>query len=360
MRDGVVEALDVDVRTSGHVGRAADGPTRPSRRATGTRTGAGRRRPSRWARRLLRRAAPRTAQQLVLLGGEPTGHVDVDAHEQIAAPRPRSAGTPRPLSRNTCRAACPRDDELLGAVERLDVEARAQRRLRERDAPHVHAGRRRARSKRGSARDAHGDVEVAGDAAARRGRAAARQAEPLAVVDTGGHFDVDRARRAHASVAAALVARSGNAAAGGAARDARRRGDDLAEDRAPHLAHLAGAAAHVAARRVRAGLAAGALAARARDREADVDGRGGAERGLREVEVHDGFGVGRAWRAGLAATAEGVAAEERVEEVAEPERIAGRRPASTGRRARAVFAEHVVAATALGIAQRLVRLARPP
>ena len=63
-------------------------------------------------------------------------------------------------------------------------------------------------------------------------------------------------------------------------------------------------------------------------------------------------------RARLPATAERVAAEERVEEVAEPERIAGaatgRLP--TGRRARAVFAEDVVAATALGIAQRLVGL----
>ena len=74
---------------------------------------------------------------------------------------------------------------------------------------------------------------------------------------------------------------------------------------------------------MRAGLAARALAPRARDREADLDGGGGAERGLREVEVHDRFGVGRARRAGLPAAAERVAAEERVEEVAEPERVAG-------------------------------------
>ena len=72
-----------------------------------------------------------------------------------------------------------------------------------------------------------------------------------------------------------------------------------------------------------------ALAARARDREPDVDGGGGTERGLGEIEVHDRLGVGRARRTALPAAAEGVAAEERVEQVAEPERIAGR---STGRR----------------------------
>ena len=77
-----------------------------------------------------------------------------------------------------------------------------------------------------------------------------------------------------------------------------------------------------------AGLAATALAARARDRESDVDGGGGPERGLGEVEVDDRLGVGRAGRTTLAAAAEGVAAEERVEEVAEPERVACR---STGR-----------------------------
>ena len=173
----------------------------------------------------------------------------------------------------------------------------------------------------------------------------------MAVVDTGGHLDVDRTRRAHATVAAALVARRGDAAPGRAARDARRRGDDLAEDRPAHLAHLARAAAHVAARGVGAGLAARSFAPLARDREADLDGGGGAERGLREVEVHDRLGVGRARRTGRTAVAERVAAaEERVEEVAEAERLAAGRPADRRHRARAVVAEDVVATTPLGIA----------
>ncbi len=107
---------------------------------------------------------------------------------------------------------------------------------------------------------------------------------------------------------------------------------------------------------MRAGLAARALAARARDRKSNVDGGGGTERGLGEIEVYDGLGVGRAGRAALAATPEGITTEERVEEVAEPERIAT--CLCTGGRARAVLAEDVVAAAAFGVAQRLVRLAR--
>ena len=120
------------------------------------------------------------------------------------------------------------------------------------------------RSKRGVVGDADGDVEVAGDAAARRGGPAAGEAEPLTVVDARGHLDVDgastRARgrrrgiRGTASGSGCRFRRS----------DARRRGDDLAEDRAPDLADLAGAAADVATRRVRARLATRALAARAR------------------------------------------------------------------------------------------------
>ena len=62
--------------------------------------------------------------------------------------------------------------------------------------------------------------------------------------------------------------------------------------------------------------------------------RGGAERGLREIEVHHGLGVGRARRARLAATvAERVAAEERVEDVAEAERLATGGPPGHRRRA---------------------------
>ena len=66
-----------------------------------------------------------------------------------------------------------------------------------------------------------------------------------------------------------------------------------------------------------------------------------------ELEVHHRLGVGRARRAGLT-VAEGVAAEERVEDVAEAEGLAAA-PDRRRHRARAVFAEDVVATTALGI-----------
>ena len=95
-----------------------------------------------------------------------------------------------------------------------------KRHLRERELPYVQEVVAVALEAR-IGRDAHGDVEIAGDPASRRGRTPTRQAEPLAVVDTCGHLDVDRARRAHAPVASALVARCGDAAAGGTARDAR-------------------------------------------------------------------------------------------------------------------------------------------
>ena len=105
-----------------------------------------------------------------------------------------------------------------------------------------------------------------------------------------------------------------------------------------------------------AGFAAVAAAALARDGEAHLDGGGGPERGLREVEVHHGLGVGRARRAGLAArVAERAAAEERVEEVAEAEGVTRTAGTAGTAAADALLAEHVVAAALLRVAQRLVR-----
>jgi hypothetical protein len=147
-----------------------------------------------------------------------------------------------------------RDEQLLDALERLDVEAAPERGLGERDATDVQEVVALALEAR-VGRDAHGHVEVARGAAARCGRSAPGEAQPLAVVDARGHLHVDRALGAHAPVATALLARGRDPAPGRAARDARRRGDDLADDRAPDLAHLARTAAHVAAGRVGARLA---------------------------------------------------------------------------------------------------------
>jgi hypothetical protein len=75
----------------------------------------------------------------------------------------------------------------------------------------------------------------------------------------------------------------------------------------------------------------------------------GAEGGLLQGELDQRLGVGTPSRRAAASGAEGVAAEEGVEEVAEPERVGACGGASV------VVAEHVVAATALRVAQRLVR-----
>jgi len=61
--------------------------------------------------------------------------------------------------------------------------------------------------------DSDGDVEVAGNATAGRGRTASGKPEALAVVDAGGHLDVDRSRRANATVAPAVTWRGATDAA---------------------------------------------------------------------------------------------------------------------------------------------------
>src|SRR4051812_27736484 len=79
------------------------------------------------------------AHELVFLGREAGGDLDVDAYEQVAASAPaqrRDAAALEPEDVSGLRAR--RDDQLLDlAVEGLDVEVRAERRLAERDLAHV-------------------------------------------------------------------------------------------------------------------------------------------------------------------------------------------------------------------------------
>src|SRR5258708_7738076 len=96
---------------------------------------------------------------------------------------------------------------------------------------------------------------------------------------------------------------------------------------------------------MRAGLTARTFASLASHRNPNTDGGGDTERTLRQIEVHDNLGVGRARSTRLPAVpAKRITAEECVEEITEAERTGG--CASTSRCANAVFAEHVVAATA--------------
>src|SRR5262249_30454231 len=129
-------------------------------------------------------------------------------------------------------------------------------------------------------------VEVAAVTAARRRGAATRQPQPLAVVDTSGDLDLDRAISEHAAFTATVAALRQDALTRSTADTARRCRHDLTEDRAAHLAHLAATTADVTSARVRARLTPRTVAARARDREPHVEGGRRAERGGREVE-HD-------------------------------------------------------------------------
>ena len=231
----------------------------------------------------------------------------------------------------------------------------AERGLRERQLAHVHEVVALA-LELGVGRDRDRDVQVARDAAPRRGRAAVGESEPLSAVDPRRHLDIDAPDRVHATLAAAALAGREDAAAGGTARRARRRSDHLAQDRAAHLPDLTRAAAHVAARRVRPGLAPGHVATLARDGQADLHGVDDSEGSLLEGQLDGHLGVvAPGWPGRPAPAAEGVAAEEGIEEVAEPEGVAGLRSPGSPGAGSAVRSEDVVAPAALGVAQRLVR-----
>src|SRR5713101_3509121 len=104
---------------------------------------------------------------------------------------------------------------------------------------------------------------------------------------------------------------------------------------------------------MRARLTTRTFASLAGNRKPNINGGSDTERGLRQIEVDDHLGIGRTRSTRLTAvSAERITAEERVEEITEAEGIA--RCTARGR-ASAVFAEHVVTATAFRIAQRLVR-----
>ena len=132
-------------------------------------------------------------------------HLDVDSHDEVAAaPAAQRRHTGALEAEHLPGLRARRHVELLGAVERLDLQASPSAACAI-DTPHVQQVVAAALevAMRG---DAHRDVEVAGDAAARRGRAAPGEAQPLTVVDAGGHLDVDRALRVHPPVAAAVAA----------------------------------------------------------------------------------------------------------------------------------------------------------
>src|SRR5262249_18031650 len=150
--------------------------------------------------------------------------------------------------------------------------------------------------------------------------------------------------------APALAARRQDLAAGSRARVARMGGHELAENRAAHGAHLAGALTHTTRRRVCARRAAAAGARIALDRHAGLDRARHAEHCVFKSEFDTDFGIGSARRtAPTAASTERIATEERVEQVGDAEPLEPR-PVWT-----AVGTVEVVPAAFLGVTQRLVR-----
>ena len=119
----------------------------------------------------------------------------------------RNDGTPRPGRRKRAPGCVPDGTSSFAWPSSVSsVHLRAERGLHDRDrqpVPEVVAAAFEPRVRR----DAHADVEVAGRAAARRGRTAAREPQPLAVVDARRDLDVDRAVAVDAAVAPARRAR---------------------------------------------------------------------------------------------------------------------------------------------------------
>ena len=204
------------------------------------------------------------------------------------------------------------------------------------------------------------DVQVAGRATARPDRATTGQPQGRTVVDTGRHVDVERALLDDAPLAAARRARHHDDLAHAAAARARARGDHLAEQALANAAHLARTVAVGAGDRLRPGPGSGAVTCGAHHRSTDRDWYRRTEHRLLEHEVGGDFEILAArgtGRAAVAAAESALAAEERIEEVAEATAgttaaeevaVACRRAAQTG------LAETVVALPQCRVREHLV------
>ena len=210
---------------------------------------------------------------------EQLGFFAVSASARRRAPRPRGRRGDRRATRHaetraggaTRRAGCPAGLRARAAVERVELDVRTERCLRDRDrelAPQVVA----APFEVGVRDDTDHDVEVAGRvrrAAPAGPRPASRSRCPSSMpAGTSTSIVRDPSTR---PAPRHVVHGFGIDLAGAAHVDARRRGHDLAEQRPPHLANLAGALAGRTAIRVGAGRASGAVASVAADRHAQVE-----------------------------------------------------------------------------------------
>ena len=121
--------------------------------------------------------------------------------------------------------------ELDCAVERLDRDRRAERRLHDRQVDLREDVVALAHEALVGA-DVHEHVQITRAPAERTGVTFARETDPLAVVDPGGNLDLERPLLERPPGAVARLARMLDDAAGAAALRAGRRADELAEDAA--------------------------------------------------------------------------------------------------------------------------------
>src|SRR5260221_6040019 len=282
--------------------------------------------------------------QRPLLLGRGARNDDVEVPELVAAAlrlEPRHALAAQPHGLAVLRAGGHLDLRPI-AFDRRHLELVAERRLCRRDAKHVDEIVALAFEPR-VLLEPDEDVEIARWSAAHPGLALARDAKLLAVVDASGDRERDVALLALAALAAAADADLVDGLAGAAAARAGRHVHEAAEHRLLDLTDLALAAAGRAGRHLRAPLGTVAAARLAGLEARDLDDPLATADRVDELELDLHAQVGAAHRAAL--TAAHLAAEERVEQVVDPEAD------------RSVGApEHVVALAALGVRQDLVGL----
>src|SRR5437867_8591506 len=189
------------------------------------------------------------------------------------------------------------------------------------------------------------DIEVTGWSSAHTGLALTGDAQLLAVVDARGNGQSDLAVLALAAFPAAAGALLVDRLAGPAAAWAGGDVHEAPEHRLLHLAHLAATVAGRARRRRRSRLRTVPVAALARLEPRHRDDSLAALDGVEEVDLDLHPEIGAAHRTAGLAPAE-VTAEERLEEVADPELAEAPGPG----------ADHVVALSPLRVGQHLVRL----
>src|SRR5256714_1718153 len=222
------------------------------------------------------------------------GDDDVERHQQITW---ASLAGVNPASAHLHGLAALRPAGHLdgpGLVERRPLSLRAQRGLAERDR-HAHREVLALASEDRVLPDVHDHEQVAGRAAVRTRRAAARHADALAVVDAGRDPHLHVAAAALDAPPTALVARGLDDRAAPAARraDLRERERTLVDE------NLAAAAALRADVGRGAGLGTRPVAHRAHRVGGEAHARRDALHGVEKVEMQLGLEVGAALRTGL-------------------------------------------------------------